>query len=88
MAELNGRRIAAVLTANAHMELRIDRLTKLDSHFHQLAYADLIELCKGIVLEDLCIIVCAQELTSVITGEAECHLGKVVGAEAEEVSCL
>ena len=88
VAELNGRRIAAVLAADTDVERRIDRLAELDGHFHQLADANLVELCERIVLKDLNVIICGEELAGVVTGEAESHLGEVVCAEAEEVGFL
>ncbi len=88
VAELNRGRIAAVLAADTYVELRTCSLTKLDSCLHQLTNADLVELSEGIVLEDLCIIVSVQELTSVVSGEAVCHLCQVVCTEAEELSFL
>ena len=88
MAELNRCRIAAVLAADTDVELGVNRLAELDSHLHELANANLVELCKRIVLEDLGVIVSVEELTSIVSGEAECHLSKVVSTEAEEVSVL
>ena len=54
-----------MLTADTAVELWINWLTKVKSHFHKLAYAVLVELSKWIVLVDLCIIVSIEELTSV-----------------------
>ena len=88
MAELNRCRITAVLTADTAVELRIYRLTELDSHFHELTNASLIELSERIVLEDLLVVVSAEELTSIVTREAVSHLSKVICTEAEEVSVL
>ena len=67
VAELYGAGVTAVLTADTAVELWINWLTKLKSHFHELAYAVLVELSKWIVLVDLCIIVSIEELTSVIS---------------------
>ena len=61
------------------MSLIFNRLTKLDSHLHQLADTVLIQLSERIILEDLGVIVSVQELTCIITGEAEGHLGQIVG---------
>lgn len=57
-----------MLTADTNMELVVYRLTEFDSCFHELANACLVKLSKRIVLEDLSIIVCVKELTSIITG--------------------
>ena len=86
VAELDRRRVAAVLAADAAMQGRVDTLAQLHSHLHQSANALLIQLRERIVLVDLGVIVGIQELTSVVTAEAKGHLGQVVGAEAEEVN--
>ena len=65
MAELNGGRVAAVLTADTAVERRVHFLAELDSHLHQLAYAVLVELCERIALEDLLIVVAAEEFAGV-----------------------
>ena len=51
-----------MLAADAHMHIRAGSLAQLNGHFHQLAYAVLIQLRKGIVLQNLGIIVSVQEL--------------------------
>ena len=70
------------------MESGIDRLAEVKSHLHELSNAVLVKLCERIVLKDLCVIVSVKELTGIVTAEAEGHLSKVVGSEAEEVSFL
>ena len=56
-----------MLATDTKVQLRINRFAQLDSHFHQLANAILIQFCKRIVLEDLSVIVSLQEFTGVIT---------------------
>ena len=58
------------------------------SHLNQLANADLVQMLERIALIDLGIIVSGQELSSIVTAEAEGHLGQVVGTEAEELGFL
>ena len=70
MAELYGRRISTVLATDTYMKVRVNRFSKFNGHFHKLANANLVEFCEWIVLKDLSVIVCIQELTSVITGES------------------
>ena len=67
VAELNRGRVAAVLAADSAVEVFSYALTELNSHFHKLAYAYLVELGKRIVLEYLRIIVSVKELTGVIS---------------------
>ena len=43
-------------------QLAVDRFAQVDSHLHQLANASLIQLRANGSLEDLSVIVCAQEL--------------------------
>ena len=74
MAEFYRGRIAAVLTADTAMHIRTNGFAHLSSHFHQFAYADLIQFCKRIILVDLVIIVCAEEFAGIVTAEAEGHL--------------
>ena len=50
VAELNGRGISAVLSADSKMQARVNRLAEFDCHLHQLANAILIQLSEGIVL--------------------------------------
>ena len=63
-------------------------LTEFDSHLHQLADADLIQLRERIVLVNLLVVVSVEELACVVTAEAEGHLSQVVRTEAEELSLL
>ncbi len=86
MAELDRRRIAAVLAAYSAMECRTGGSAKLYSHIHQLADTDRVETCKRIRFVNLILIVRREELACVVTAEAEGHLGKIVGSEAEELS--
>ena len=88
VAELNAHGIAAVLAADAVVQLSAGGLALGDSHLHQLADAGLVQLGEGIVLIDLGIVVGGQELACIVTGEAEGHLSQVIGAEAEELSFL
>src|SRR5699024_963595 len=88
VAELYGRRIAAVLAADTALQIRTGRAAFLDRHLYQLAYAGLIQSREGIGLVDLCLVVSVQELAGIIAGEAECHLGQVVGTEGEELRLL
>ena len=62
VAELNGHGVAAVLTADTVVQLVAGSLSLGDSHLHQLANAGLIQLSKGIVLEDLSIVVAFRNL--------------------------
>ena len=88
MAELHAHGVAAVLAADAAVQLRTNLLALLHSHLHQGTDAGLIQLGEGVVLEDLGVVVGVQELACVVTAEAVGQLGQVVGAEAEELRFL
>jgi len=75
VAEFNGDRIAAVLAADTVVQVLAGGLALGDSHLHQHTNTGLIQLCKGIVLIDLGLIVSVQELTCIVTAKAEGHLG-------------
>ena len=86
VAELYGRGVAAVFAADAAGHARTGLSALLDSHFHQRAHALLVEASERVGLVNLVRVVSAEELACVVAAEAERHLGKVVGAEAEELS--
>ena len=66
MAELDRARIAAVLAADAQLNVRTGGAAQFGSHFDQLADALLIQLGKGIRLVDLVIIISVEELAGVV----------------------
>ena len=88
VAELHGGGVAAVLAADAQVQISAGLTAQLGGHLHQLAHASLVQLGEGIALVDLLVVVSAQELAGVVAGEAEGHLGQVVGAEGEELGLL
>ena len=69
-------------------QVRVGLAAVVGSLLIQLANANLVQMLERIALVDLGVVVGSQELGSVVTAEAEGHLGQVVGAEAEEVSFL
>lgn len=83
-AELHGGGLAAVLAADADLEVGAGGTAFLDAHLNELADAFLVEHFEGIGLDDAVLLVELEELGSVVTREAEGHLGEVVGAEREE----
>ena len=77
-----------MLAADAQVNVGVGGAAHLGGHVHQLANTGLVQLGEGIVLVDLLVVVGVQELAGVVAGEAEGHLGQVVGAEGEEVGLL
>lgn len=88
MAERDGRRIAAVLAADAEFEPRVRLAAELAGHLHKLADTIDVEMLERVVLVDLRVVIRAEELRGVVAAEAEGHLRQVVRAEAEEVRFL
>ena len=88
VAELDGRRIAALLAADAELDVRAGLTAQLARHLDQTAHAGLIELGERIGLVDLAVIVGREELARVVAAEAEGHLRQVVRAEGEERGLL
>ena len=88
MAEFHRGGVAALLAADAQLDVGTGLAAEIRSHLHQAANAHLIELGEGIGLVDLVVVVAGQELAGVVTAEAEGHLGEVVGAEGEELGFL
>ena len=84
MAELDGRRIAAVFAADTAMNVAAGSVSHFDSHIHKFAYAGGVKTCERIGLENLVLVVRRQEFACVVAAETEGHLRKVVGTEAEE----
>ena len=74
-----------MFAADSAVELRTCLLAVSDGHFHELADAALVEAGERIVLEDLLVVVRAEELSGVVAREAVRHLSEVVRAEAEEL---
>ena len=66
MAELHGRRIAAVFAADSQLDVRTGLTAQISSHLHQLANALLIQTGKGIRFINFFGIIRIQELASVI----------------------
>ena len=67
VAEFYGRGIAAVLTADTDVQLGVVGTAESAGHVHQLAHTGLVQLCKGIILENLGIVVGIQELACIVT---------------------
>ena len=89
MAELDGGRIAAVLAADTAVNLGSESSYQGSTAISiSLPTPMVIKSCERIRLIDLVGVVCRQELAGIVTAEAEGHLSKVVGAEAEELSFL
>ena len=88
VAELDGGGIAAVLTADTQLQVGASAAAQLSGHLDQLTNTVLVQAGEGIALIDLAGVVGIQELAGVVTGEAESHLGQVVGAEGEELGFL
>ena len=82
VAEHDGRRIAAVLAADAEFDVRAGLLAELNGHLNELADAVLVKTSERIRFVDLLVVVRAEELAGVVAGEAEGHLGQIAGSRS------
>src|ERR1051326_7156252 len=73
--------IAAVLAANAELDIGPHLLPALDRDAHQFAHAVAIERDERIDRQDALARVDAEEARRVVAGNAEGRLGELVGAE-------
>lgn len=87
-AEFHGGGFATMLAANTYLEFGTGCAAFLNAHLYELAHTFLIKDFEGIGLDDAVFLIEFEELGSVIAGETEGHLGKVIGAEGEEFGYL
>ena len=85
MAEGHRCWFAAVFAADAEFDVRADFLGKLHADLHEFADAALVDGLEGIAGQDFLFHIGLEELVRVVAGEAEGHLGQVVGSEREEL---
>src|SRR5690606_29440373 len=88
VAELDARRLAAVLTTDTNLEVGASAAATLGTELDQLANTVLIQHLEGVVLQQLALDVARQEAPGVVAAQAKGGLGQVVGAEREELSFL
>src|SRR5258705_8323174 len=86
VAEGDAPRLAAVLAADAQLELRFDTSPPLDGDAHQVADAVEVDHLERVALEHTVLEVARQELPlRVVARERERRLRQIVRAEGEEV---
>src|SRR5207245_2594896 len=86
VAESDALRLAAVLPADAHLQIRLRRPTALDRDAHQVTHAALIERLERIPFQHALLEIEGEELSlGVVAREPERRLRKVVRAEGEEI---
>src|SRR5262249_60594915 len=85
VAERHRRRIAAVLAADADLELGLYAAALPDGDADQRADALLVEAGERVAREQALLQVVGEEGPDVVAREAERRLGEVVGAEGEEI---
>ena len=88
MTELDALRVTTVFTADPKLNAWIGKATLIDGDLHKLADAGLIECGEGVLLEDLVLSIRKEEVTHVVTTDAERSLSEIVSSEAEELRSL
>ena len=88
LALVDRRRVAAVLAADADLEVRARRAALVHGHLH-LVGDHVVQGLERVLREDPVLDVLEEEAAlGVVAAVAERHLGQVVGAEAEELGVL
>ena len=88
MTELDGVGVSTMFAADAEFDVFFRFAAFFDRDFHEFADAGLIEAGEGVFLEDLILGVGIEEGAHVVAADAECGLGEIVCAEAEELGGL
>src|SRR5262245_7537596 len=83
--EMNRRRVAAVLAADAELEIGPHRAAAFDADAHEIADALDVDRRERVALQNLRLLVDLQELSDVVAREAEGELREIVGAERKEL---
>src|SRR5205814_5387133 len=78
-------RVAAMLAADAKLELGPRLAATLGRDVDQFAHALDIERGEGIMLEDAALLVLFEERRRVVTAQPKGGLGEIIGAKAEEI---
>ena len=74
-----------MLAADADLQVRPRAASLLHAHLDELADADRVDRRERIALQDLAVLVRAEELADVVAREPEGELRQVIGAEREEL---
>src|SRR6266540_4990885 len=88
VAEAHRVGVAAVLAADAEVQVLPGGAALLAGQLHQPADARLVDGHEGVGGPQLALLVHAEELADVVAREAEGRLSQVVGAEREELGHL
>src|ERR1700704_1529878 len=84
MTKTYGIWIAAMLAADAELNLRPRLAPALDGDFHKLAHAISVDADEGIAVDQSTREIFAQEASRIVAGHAKRRLRQIVGAEGEE----
>ena len=84
IAEIDGGRIASLLSADADLEVGTRGTALFDGHLDEQPDAVPVDGLERIGGKKLLVEVFVHESPYIVAAEAECHLREVVGAEGEE----
>src|SRR4029453_18058339 len=88
LEELNRRRVAAVLTADAELQVGARAAPLLHRDLDELADASDVNRRERILLDDLELLIVRQERARVVARHAQTGLREIVRAETEELRRL
>ena len=86
MAEVDGLGVAAVLAANADLQVRSTASTVFDSNPHQAAYPGLIDCLERVGWHDVMFGVVTDEAFVVVSTDPQTRLSQIIRTKTEELS--
>ena len=88
MAEGNGLRISAVLTADTDLQSRTSASSPLNPDFHQLSNAFFVQYLNGSFHQNAFFNIFRRKGNHVIAAKTKGHLGKVMVPKEKNSACL
>jgi hypothetical protein len=88
MTERDRCGVAAVFTADPHLQLRLNLPATLDADFHEFANTVLIDRHERIAGQNTARSIDAEEACGVIARNSKSGLREVIGAEREKLRAL
>src|SRR5581483_1704104 len=88
MAEFDAGGLAPVFAADAEFDVGAGLASELDGDLHEFADASLVDGGKGVLFDNLQLLVFRKERAGVVAAHAQAGLGEVVGAKLKNCGSL